>query len=110
MKIIDLLNKIANGEEVPKKIKYHDAIFTLREEKDDYINAYTWFTNEIGFNNLNDEVEIIKENKKIEKITINENGTLGFPNGCWTARNMDIAFAIKINRIIDEINKLKEGK
>ena len=36
MKIIDLLNKIANGEEVPKKIKYDNEIFKLRDEKDDY--------------------------------------------------------------------------
>ena len=34
--------------------------------------------------------------------------TLGFPNGEWTARNMDKAFAIKINELIDEINNLKE--
>ena len=26
----------------------------------------------------------------------------------WTARNMDKAFAIKINELIDEINNLKE--
>ena len=43
-----------------------------------------------------------KEEKKIpEKITINDNGTIGFPNGEWTARNMDKAFAMKINSIID---------
>lgn len=42
-----------------------------------------------------------QENKIPEKITINQNGTLGFPNGQWTARNMDKAFASKINSIID---------
>lgn len=56
---------------------------------------------------LNDTIEIIEEPKKIEKITIREK-TLGFPNGEWTARNMDKAFAIKINELIDEINNLKE--
>ena len=49
----------------------------------------------------------IEEPKKIEKITIREK-TLGFPNGEWTARNMDKAFAIKINELIDEIKNLKE--
>lgn len=58
------------------------------------------------FMNLDKEVEIIEEPKKIEKITIREK-TLGFPNGEWTARNMDKAFAIKINELIDEINNLK---
>ena len=49
----------------------------------------------------------MKKNK-IEKIIINNN-TLKFPNGGgqWTARNMDKAFAIKINELIDEVNKLK---
>lgn len=59
------------------------------------------------FMNLDKEVEIIEEPKKIEKITVREK-TLGFPNGEWTARNMDKAFAIKINELIDEINNLKE--
>lgn len=49
----------------------------------------------------------IEEPKKIEKITVREK-TLGFPNGEWTARNMDKAFAIKINELIDEINNLKK--
>ena len=64
IKIIDLLNKIANGEEVPKKIKYND---------DEYIHIgnYCYFceeTNEIlsqntyaEFSRLNDEVEILDE-------------------------------------------------
>lgn len=58
------------------------------------------------FMNLDKEVEIIEEPKKIEKITVREK-TLGFPNGEWTARNMDKAFAIKINELIDKINNLK---
>ena len=49
----------------------------------------------------------IEEPKKIEKITVREK-TLGFPDGEWTARNMDKAFAIKVNELIDEINNLKE--
>ena len=58
------------------------------------------------FMNLDKEVEIIEEQKKIKKITVREK-TLGFPNGEWTARNMDKAFAIKINELIDKINNLK---
>ena len=36
MKVIDLLNKIANGEEVPKKIKYLTTIYTLRSNLNYY--------------------------------------------------------------------------
>lgn len=77
MKIIDLLNKIANGEEVPKKIKWNDLIY----EKSKYnatprgyyyrINGgiKLWLLDEI--NSLNEEVEILEEEKKIpEKLPI----------------------------------------
>lgn len=112
IKIIDLLIKIANGGKVPKHIKcnnlnlyWNDENYTydIREDKI-YAPFYIF-----DYSELNDEVEIIEEPKKIEKITVREK-TLGFPNGEWTARNMDKAFAIKINELIDEINNLKEKK
>ena len=117
IKVIDLLTKIANGEEVPKKILLNGIVFEYQgddylykdEDKKEhwlfsasYTDKYTWLENF-----LKAEVEIIEETKKIEKITVREKN-LGFPNGEWTARNMDKAFAIKINELIDEINNLKE--
>lgn len=73
--------------------------------------GHTRLVNEDIFDEINDILqkykEIIEEPKKIEKITVREK-TLGFPNGEWTARNMDKAFAIKINELIDEIKNLKE--
>ena len=73
MKIIDLLNKIANGQEVPKKIKYNlKTYFYDNEEQDycDYDKTYglvgDYLENNYGLHNcLNDEVEIIEEEKKI---------------------------------------------
>lgn len=68
IKIIDLLNKIANDEEVPKKIKYNNETFTIREEKDDYANQNYWFTDRFCLLDLNDEIEVIEDtSKKIEK-------------------------------------------
>lgn len=109
MKIIDLLNKIANGEEVPKKIKWKGQIYEYsRNDRFYYQNSWSMYRDFYTEGNcLNDEVEIIEEPKKIEKIIVREK-TLGFPNGEWAARNMDKAFAIKINELIDKINKLKE--
>ena len=107
MKIIDLLNKIANGEEVPKKIKYDNIIF----EYDGiyYMAEYTYLDKYCDLSRvLNDTLEILEEKKIPEKITINDNGTLGFPNGEWTGRNMDKAFAMKINSIIDYLNSKGE--
>ena len=69
MKIIDLLNKIANGEEVPKKINYIDYVLTYDEETQDYYNepncTYS-LLNDIHFK-LNDEVVIIEEKEDKEK-------------------------------------------
>jgi len=79
MKIIDLLNKIANGEEVPKKIKYRKCIFEYEEKYKDYftkdgIIPTTFDTNGIfrniflNYNNfLNDEVEILQEKEICHK-------------------------------------------
>lgn len=47
------------------------------------------------------------EFEDIEEITIRDT-TIGFPNGEWTARNMDKAFAIKINQLIKNQNKIIE--
>ena len=36
MKIINILNKINNNEEVPEKIKFDDIVFELEEYKKEY--------------------------------------------------------------------------
>lgn len=59
------------------------------------------------FETKNDDLEVV-EIQDIEQISINENGTLGFPNGNWTARNMDKAFAIKINELIKAVKEIKQ--
>ena len=108
--LYELLGLIKDGK-APKKIKYSNAELEYNEGCEDYYSYYGNGLFEYKFGNcknfLNGEVEIIEEPKKIEKITVREK-TLSFPNGEWTARNMDKAFAIKINEIIDEVNKLKE--
>lgn len=101
MKVIDLLNKIANGEEVPEKIRY-------REE------YYSWY--KCGYNrepidkkgsnthlvlcdlDLNDEVKVIK-NKTIEPIDIDL-----MKKDFKTTQN-EIILGYKINEIIDKVNK-----
>ena len=69
MKIIDLLNKIANDEEIPKKIKFENDIYEYENKECGYVREengiYYMFMNEIGNWYLNDEVEILEEEKKI---------------------------------------------
>ena len=64
MKIIDLLNKIANGEEVPKKIKYRDWLYEFEKDCNDYLCQYDsllYRENDDVRQFLNDELEIIEE-------------------------------------------------
>jgi hypothetical protein len=119
--IYELLGLVKDGK-APKKIKFRNEIYEYENHiKDSFIdyvgieketNEVFYLSSYIGNNYISDiftgEVEIIEEPKKIEKITVREK-TLGFPNGEWTARNMDKAFAIKINELIDEIKNLKEN-
>ena len=109
MKVIDLLNKIANGEEVPKKIKYGGFIYE-RFERLDF--TYCYKTSEGDYfeddwmicNILNMEVEIIedtpKEDKKIEYIETNYD----FVFDEQVQQDSLRVITSKINEIIDKVN------
>lgn len=79
MKVIDLINKISKGEEVPKMFRYIDEdkcgyVFEQGIEGD-YWNEElcdTFFNNYDIQNILNDDLEIIKEPEKNEEPAIME--------------------------------------
>ena len=120
IKIIDLLNKIANNEEVPKKIKYKDNVYYLGKNIVDLHTYQTEGSNttrklsliiDNEYLNLNDYVEIIEEPKKIEKIDeILRIDDLIPPYGEneYKAWKNIIIQQNKINELIDEINNLKD--
>lgn len=72
IKIIELLNKIANGEDLPKRIKIQEYVFELSKDYEHYYyNEDVEITHLINhnFSNLNDEVEILEDNtEEIEEI------------------------------------------
>ena len=83
MKIIDLLNKIAKGKEVPNTIKYKDRIYKLEDTYDEvykkmYFSKEEYYSVALGGRaedgnfvyHLYDEVEIIEEEKEIKHINI----------------------------------------
>ena len=79
MKVIDLLNKIAKGEEVPKKIKWNDDvwIYSCGPSKS-YYTDYEDLFSVIDGSNLNDEIEIIEENEeKIKTPTLDDMKDIG---------------------------------
>lgn len=112
IKIIDLLNKIANGEEVPKKIKYRDWLYEFEKDCNDYMCQYDsllYRENDDTRQFLNDEVEILEEENKIKHIGKTYDITdfkKEFPEAACLLKDT----SNKLYEIIDEINKLKENK
>ena len=77
IKVIELFNKIANGEEVPRKIFYKGETFIFNSDYSSIDNLYAFLQNNgVGWLecinvNLNDEVEILEDNtEEIEELPI----------------------------------------
>ena len=116
MKIIELLNKIANNEEVPKKIKVSCYEFEWRERGRYYANTtkgnyqtllQDWLNNA---NKLNSEVKIIEDEEidiqSIEEFGIDDNEYIKTKIGSFKTRKMDIAFLCKINELVKAVKQL----
>ena len=113
IKVIDLLNMIADGEELPKRIKYDGYIFT----KTDNMSYYTYFDEEdyitthimeyLRCGDLHDEVIILEDEEEIDIQSIEElDDTI---NG--NSHLVDVK-TNTINKLIEAVkqldNKLKE--
>ena len=123
MKVIDLLNKIANGEEVPKKIRYKNLSYIYSNECKGYYlgtnpeRIETFDCNRLyqkfsSGDMLNDEIEVIEEDKKIEKIILDDWAEITYSED-WKLLTYDFnrnsnLFVDKINEIIDKINESEE--
>ena len=107
MKVIELLTKIANGEEA-LLIKYRDKILHWNKDKDRFEDKDGMNTlYEMDFSELNDEVEVIEEDKKIEKLDTKD------LFACDDYQNIRLNFGLtwsKINEIIDYINGGTNGE
>ena len=111
IKIIDLLVKIANGEEVPKKIKFRNALWIYSEENQDYLEYNKDYSDLFGYafcnlktlDFINDEVEII--DVEDEFIDIEElDGSIGYIN--WNSEAVVLTNAI--NDLIKNQKKIIE--
>ena len=110
IKIIDLFNKIADNEEVPNHIISNNVVFHYDDNVQDYENDFEYLFRD-SFSNFGrsdeflnievEEVEIIEEEKEIEKITLQFSET---------QKEKNRLFKDKINELVDEINKLKREK
>lgn len=118
IKVIDLFIKLANGEEVPKKIKYEGVIYNY-EFQNTITGAYEYRTQNYNclMNNmaerlyltdiLKSEVEIIEEDKKI----IEEDKEIRkLPPYKFEGEIQKLRLAKKIDELIDVVNELKKGE
>ena len=122
MKVIDLLNKIANNEEVPKKIKYQGDIYLYNEDENVYegLEECVTLLENVYECDLNDEIEIIEEekDKEINYVSTYVLCDIDFERkGKYSLKAVEIIdkafeeYSETINNLIDELNKIKkEGK
>ena len=104
MKVIDLLNKIANGEKV-SKFEYCGGTYIYNENIGKYYFKDMWF----DFNSLevlNDEVEIIEDNK-IEKLPLDgyNSSYHNIIKEEWCESEEIII--TKLNEVIDKVNSME---
>ena len=116
MKIIDLLNKIANGEEVPKKIRIdhwcyefewieHESNYYDKHEDIDLMSCLSMDKEELNY-----EVHELKEKKKIQKLIPTSLKGIDNLDEKIDIAHIDTISAIRtINEIIDYL-KEKENK
>lgn len=123
----ELLGLVKDGKQ-PKKIKYSSCIMIYDVDENDYrtpekdyydadVKTYKYLTDCIDlFTDLNDEVEIIEEPKKIgklpyyslEKIQKSKNKDEWRENRLELLEKRINDYHNKTNELIDEINNLKE--
>lgn len=113
MKVIDLLKKIENGENIPKKIKVYQEVFEWdilehyykRSNGDDLLELCTIFnTGEL----LSMEVELIEDEIDIDSIEkLDKNGT--FINRKVNDQKI-IDIQNKINELVQAVKQLNKKK
>lgn len=114
MKVIDLLNDVAN-DKAPKKIRFKGGLYEFDKIQKDYvdIDQEYLFCNQFMIGKiLNDEVEIIEEDKKIKplKYIRIDDEVIWYGSNAATCDFDTKLLALVINELIIEIEKLKKGK
>lgn len=105
MKVIDLLNKKANGEELPSEINCYNQTFYLSDGiyiAENQVGKY--FEDYFDFSSLDYEIEIIEDKpKKIDKIQLSNGGLT-----IHTGENNDYTLSVVHKEIIKKINEIIE--
>ena len=110
-KVIDLLNAIAEGKELPEKFMYKGHSYYRQKTNGicyrcDELNEI--FEECLVLEDLNDTIEIIEEPKKIEKIARCDRIKMTHYGELYKPTENEEILRIKVKELIDEINNSKE--
>ena len=101
------MKELLSMESIPNIIRYKGAMWRYIVYEEDYLKVGTEDYFLFDFNNvlsiLDDEVEIIEEEKEIEKIR-----TMSINQGCVSSETGHM-IVNTINELIDAVNELKRG-
>lgn len=106
IKVIELLNKIANGEEMPKKIKYDNHIYEYKKIWEQYVLErdslpLLKIISEYNYSALNEAVEILEDNtEEIEEYKGESFEQLGYEIG-----KMSTAIVRGLIKALNEMEK-----
>ena len=115
IKIIDLLNKIANDEEVPK-FWWNGCIHQVEKDYTGNISIFDTYCKKykkVELEDLNEEIKFVEEEKEIEKLDIDKNDISWCEGNMKTDEDMvDIFLETKdkINELIDAVNGIRKEK
>ena len=119
MKVIDILNKINNNEEIPEKIKFDNSIFEYNKSQKEYKHKkdngyyetllYRVMTTHFIDVLLRAEVEVIEENKEIEELNKISYDELKYSDNKHRFDLTTIEYD-KINELVRAVNKINKEK
>ena len=108
IKVIELLNKIANGEEMPKEIKFDNEVFVYIDKWEQYVTKEEEIPLlrricDYNYSGLNDYVEILEDNtEEIDELkydVVDENG-----KGWYKLDTI----ADKVTELIKAVNQIRK--
>lgn len=114
IKIIDLLVRIANENEIPEKIKYDNYIYWYDKDWKDYKNAQVEFTSYLiscryhTTDFLNKEVEIIEDTPEDKKIEYFDDYKIDVRNIDELIDSINLYIELNTNKLNQIINKINE--
>ena len=115
MKVIDLLNKIAKGEEIPKKILCDGIVYTYNPKQGDYYEIdcpISLFLYENFGNSPNTKIWLLSDNIEILEDKTEEDTTKEIEelDMAYTHHNIDHTEIMnKINELVRAVNKLNNN-